>query len=300
MPNPDLQITTNAFVEFGGTIFGKNVLAWNLRNRGIQVRTNVNKPQAMTKLSTNGTPQPYAAADNIAGNGAKFTDRILTAFQSKWDSDFDPEEFRNTYLASTNMTDPFYAAAINQMCKEYLDYIIRSTLYNGVRNGAGTAPADICDGWGTIIAAEIVANTITPVATGAITTANAVEKVELLTEDASFPIWMREKGFVINCSYNIIDKYKTRYRALNAFGFKPNETGDYQLDNKLGVLRPQAFMGVSQRLVATIDNNLVFGTDLEQISIAASMRRNIIETRPMMPVGCQIQDLDAIVVNDQA
>ena len=72
------------------------------------------------------------------------------------------------------------------------------------------------------------------------------------------------------------------------------------MDGFNAVIRPVGFMNSSSRLVATVDGNLVFGTDSEQIQIAASMRRNIIETRPMMPVGCQIQDLDALIINDQA
>lgn len=300
MANPDLQITTDAFVEFGGTIFGKNVLAWDMASKGIQIRTNVNKPQALTKLSSSGAPRPYAAADNIAGNGAKFTDRVLTAFQSSWDNDFDPEEFRNTYLASPNVTDPFYAAAIGQVSKEYLDYLIRTTLYTGVRNANGTTPADICNGWGTIIAAEIIANNLTPIVTGALSTTTAVAKVESLVTDSTFPLWMRERGFIIYCSYATLDKYRADYRTRYGFTFNPTATGDYTLDNLNAVLRPVAWMGTSGRLIATIANNLVLGTDMQQIAVAASMRRNIIESRLMMPVGCEIQDLEAMVINDQA
>lgn len=299
MASPDLAITTNAFLEFGGQIFGKNVLDWSLRAQGIQVRVNVNKPQALTRLSTTGTPRPYAAADHTSGNAPKFTDRILTAYQSKWDYDFDPEEFRNTYLAS-GTANPYYQEALNQVAKEYLDYLQRSTLYAGVRNGAGTAPADICDGWGTIIAAEIVGGGIVPITTGALANTDAVTKVDAFVGDSAFPIWMREKGFILYCSYATFDKYVQHYRTLNGFGLRQLDNNDYRLDNKNGILRPVAWMGTSARLIATVANNLVFGTDMEQIAVAASTRRNIIEVRNMMPAGCEIQDLDAIAVNDQA
>lgn len=297
MASPDVSTLTSSFVEFGGSIFGKNVLNWELSSLGIQVRTNVNAPQAMTKLSAQGTPRPYATGDNTTGNGPKFTDRVLTAYQSKWDYDFDPEEFRNTYLANAS-GNPFYQEALNQISAEYLDHITRSTLYLGVRNGAGTAPADITDGWGTLIAALITATTITPVATGVITDANAVTKVEQVAE--AVPAWMRQKGFIVYCSYATIDKYKKHYRTLNGFGFNKNEVGQYQLDGINAVLRPVAFMGTSARLIATVKDNLVFGTDMERVAVAASMRRNVSEVRMMIPAGCQIQDLDALVVNDQA
>lgn len=293
----DLQITVNSFLENGGPVFGKKVLGWDLRSKGIQVRTNVKAAQAMTKLSAKGNPMPYRSQDDTAGNGAKFTDRLLQAFLSKWDFDFDPEDFRNTYLAKADGA-PFTDAAIDQVAKEYLDYLIRTTIYFGVKNGAGTGAADICDGFAKLIADEILATTLVPVVTGAITSANAVTQVELVAE--SVPAWMREEGFMVHCSFNVLDKYKKHYRALNSYGFKPDETGGYKLDGLNAYLHPLACMGNSQRLIATLDQNLVVGTDIEQVSVHATARRNIIEVRQLMPVGTQIQDLEALFVNDQA
>ncbi len=300
MASPDIQITNDVFLKFGGSIFGKKVVTWDLRNQGVQVRTNVRTPQALTKLSAKGNPQPYSAADSTSGNGPKYTDRVLTAYQSKWDYDFDPEEFRNTYLADPNNETPFAQAAIEQVAKEYLAYIDSDVLYTGVRDANGTDAADITNGWGTLIAAAVIAGDLVEVATGALTNANAVTKVEQLVNDASFPLWMKKEGFIIYCSHATKAKYTQHYRTLNGFGFKANEVGDYPLDNENGVLRPVTWMGTSGRLIATVKDNLVFGTDLEQVDIASSMRRNILEVRQMMPVGCEIQDLEAMVINDQA
>jgi hypothetical protein len=299
MASPELVITTNAFTESGGPVFGKKVLTWDLRNRGIQVRTNVKAPQAMTKLSAKGAPQPYRSQDDTTNNGAKFTDRVLTAFQSKWDYDFDPEEFRNTYLAKADGT-PFVEAAQNQVADEYLAHLITSVIGVGVRNAAGTGVADICDGFLTIIAALITATTIAPVATGAITNANAVTQIETVAE--AVPVVMRDapEGFIVHVSYNVMDKYKRHYRTLNGFGFKPQDDGRYKLDGINAYLQPQAWMGASQRVIATLKDNLVVGTDTEAVEVHATARRNIIEVRQLMPLGCQIQDLDVLVVNDQA
>jgi len=301
MANPDVSAIASSFVEFGGDIFSKKVVNWKLRELGIQVRTNVNAPQPLTKLSAVGGPRPYATGDNTSGNGVKYTDRVLTAYQSKWDHDFDPEEFRNTYLATMALEGVGFAQAANeQIAKEYLAAIMNDVLLLGVRNGAGTTAAAIADGWGTIIAAEITATNITPVATGALTTANAVTKVEEMV--AAFPTWMREyeTPIIMYCSYATMDKYVAHYRTLNGFKLDTSVKGDYALDGKNAILRPASFMKTSGRIIATVQNNLVFGTNIEQIQVAASVRRNVIESRPMMPVGCQIQDLDALVVNDQA
>jgi hypothetical protein len=304
MANPDVSAIASSFVEFGGQVFGKKVVNWNLRAEGIQVRTNVNAPQALTKLSAVGGPQPYRAQDDTSGNGVKYTDRILTAHQSKWDHDFDPEQFRNTYLANAAFSNGnFVQAANEQLAKEYLAKLIEQVLGVGVYNGAGTAVADIADGWLTLIAAAIVASKITPnTSVGAIINTNAVAAVETLVTE-SVPVWMRQMGFRVYCSYSVFDFYRQDYRKQNGFTFDPVTTGEgqqeYKLDNLNAFLDPQAWMGTSQRLIATIDGNLVFGTDVERIQIAATARRNIIETRAMMPVGCQIQDTDAIFTNDQ-
>ncbi len=297
MANPDVSAISAAFNEFGGQIISKNVNQWNLRQKGIQVRLNVNKPQVMPKISALGSPRPYSAGDNTASNGVKFTDRTLTAYQSKWDHDFDPEEFRNTYLANDS-DQPYYVEAINQVAKEYLAYLNDSTLYLGVRNGAGTTPAAICDGWGTIIAAEITATNLTPIVTGSMTDSNAVFKFEQMVEDS--PAWLREKGGIIYCSWGSWDLFTKHYRTLNNYQIKLDATDSYKLDNKNVTIVPVSFMGTSDRLIYTMPNNLVFGTDLEQVATFASMRRNIIEVRHMMPAGCQIADLDALFVNDQA
>lgn len=296
MPTPDLSTLTTSFVERGPEIFRKNLLAWKLREQGIQIRTNVNAPQAMTKLSAIGNPRPYTAADATT-TGPKFTDRVLTAYQGKWDYDFDPEEFRNTYLAN-DPGAPFYQAALQHVSDAYLDQLLQNTLYLGVRAGAGTTAAAICDGWGTIIAALITATTLTPVATGAISDANGVTKFESMVEAG--PAWLRENGGVIYCSYAKFDNFRKHYRTLNSFKFDVNAEGKYKLDNLNVTIQPAAWMGSSGRLIYTMPNNLVFGTDIERVQVAASMRRNIIEVRHMMPAGCQIQDLDAIVVNDVA
>lgn len=295
MAAPSLTSLETAFVG-GADVFRKNVLNWNLRAQGVQVRTNVNSPQALAKLSAVGAPRPYRTQDDF-GTGPDFTDRTLTAFQSKWDYEFDPENFRNTYLAE--LPDmPFEQAAVDQVSKTYLDTIIRLSLWTGVRNGGGTGAADLCDGWGTIIAAEITATTITPVVTGAVTAANAVTQVELVTD--ALPTWQKEMGYVVYVSYNVFEKYCKHYRTLNGFKFEPSILGDYPLDNKRGILRPVSFMGASQRIVATVNNNLVFGTDIERVATHPTPHLNILQIRHMMPTGCQIQDLDALTVNDQA
>lgn len=295
MAAPALTSLETAFVG-GADIFRKGVLDWNLRSQGVQVRTNVNAPQALTRLGASGNPRPYRTQDDF-GTGPEFTDRTLTAYQSKWDYEFDPENYRNTYLAK--LPDmPFEQACVDQVSKTYLDSLIQNTLWLGVRDGAGTDAADICNGWGTIIAAEITALNITPVTTGAITTANAVTQVEKVVN--ALPTWVKKMGYIVNVSYDIFEKYLAHYRTLNGFQYQPDKNGSYNLDGRKGVLIPTDFMNASQRIVATVPDNLVFGTDLERVATHPTPHLNILKIRHMMPAGCEIRDLAALAVNDVA
>lgn len=297
MASSDVQITSNAFVEKGPAIFMQNLIAWKLREQGIQIRTNVNAPQALTKLSGTGAPRPYRSDDDFSGNGAKYTDRVITAHQSKWDFPFDYEDFRNTYLAVQEQNGPYYQEALNFLSEKFLEYLLTDTVYNGVRDGSGDAPEDITNGWGTIIAAEILASNLTPVVTGSLAT-DAEAKVKL--QARSVPLALRGKKTITFCSFTSFDYYADDYASNHGYQFKPDVTGDYRIDNTNSILRPVEWMGTSGRLITTLENNLVFGTDKERVAVYTTPHLNIIKTRLMMPVGCEIQDLEALVVNDQA
>lgn len=295
---PDLSLLTTSFVEFGGKIFRKNINKLDLSNQGILVYKNVKAPQVLPKLTATGSPRPYRAQDDTTTPVA-IADRVLTVYQSKWDFDVDPEKWRNTYLARYKSGDQGFADyIINAVSEEYLKEINDNTVWLGIRDAAGTSAVDLADGWGTIIAAEIVATNITPVTTGAVTSSNAVAKVALVS--AAVPAWMRTKGFRIFCSWAAFDNYATNYAATFGYQFNPDSLNSYRINNVNATLQPVSWLGTSGRLVATVDNNLIMGTDGESVQVAASMRRNIIEVREMMPIGFQIADLDAIVVNDQA
>lgn len=294
---PDLSALSSSFVKFGGKVFSNEVNEFDASMNGILLMKNVNKPIALPKISAMGGPIPYATADGTSGNGVAIADRILTAYQSKWDFDVDPEKFRNTYLADGS-DKPFYDHILRQVSKEYLASLNDNVAWLGVYNASGTTAAAIANGWGTIIAAAITATDITPITTAAHTTANAVANAELVAEGC--PVWMKTKGFKMYCSFGFFEKYKKNYRTSYGFTFQPDSSGKFKLDNMNCELVPVSWLGTSSRLVATVDNNLVMGTDVSAVKFPTSTRRNILEVRALMPIGFQIADLDAIVVNDLA
>lgn len=296
---PDLVNIQNGFVKFGGQIIRKQVNEFDLAQNGILVLKNLNQPQVLPKIRAKGAPRPYRAQSDASNNGVKFDDRVITAYQSKWDFDYDPEEYRNTYLATAAPGVPYFQFAVEQIGTEYLAAINDVTAYFGVRNPAGTTAADIATGWGTIIAQETAASNIEVSSTGIITIDDAVEQVEQIARTC--PTWMRRKGFDIHVSYDVFNKYSDSYRKQFGFKYDPEADGTYRIDgfNKVKLIA-QSFLGESQRIIASCSNNLVMGTDGDRISVPSSINRNIIEGRAMMPVGFQIADLEAIFVNDQA
>lgn len=290
---PDLSTLSTSFGVWGGRILRKHVNQLRL-GMGFTMYKSVKTPVFMTKLSAVGAPRPYSAADSTGTAAAKFTDRILTVRQSKWDFDIDPELYRQKYMATDGRV-PFYQYILDQVGTEYMAAINNSVIGTGVYNASGTTAAAIANGIITILKAEVTATNLTAVVVGAITASNAVTKVETFAEAA--PIWWREKGFVIKCSYATLDAYKKHYRATYGFSFDKNTEGKYKLDGMNAELEPVTWI-TTDGLLGVVFDALAFGTDGDQIQVASSMRRNIIEVRLMMPVGLEVEDLDCVMVSD--
>lgn len=293
---PDLSKLTTDFVRWGGRILRKHVSGMNLKS-GITPYKNVKEPQAMTKLSAQGGPRPYRDQDDVEGNGAKFEDRVLNVYQSKWDFNVDPEKYRGKYLASDSKA-PFYEYILDQVGIEYMSAIGNITVGKGKRNATGAAAIDIADGWITIAANECAKDNpeLVAKAIGAIDSTNAVAKIEAFA--TAQPDWWREKGFTIKCAWKTLDAYKNNYRDKHGFTFKPNQSGSYTLDGMDNVILEPVTYIKNDGLLGVVYDALAFGTDGDRIQVAASMRRNIIEVRLMMPVGCEFEDLECISVSD--
>lgn len=293
---PDVSAITTSFVEMGAKIFGKKVNDWNISSPGFLLMKGINKPTALPKIAGAGNIRPYRSNDDSTGNETKYTDRVLTVYQSKKDVKIDPENYRNTYLADHGKSE-FYQYILNQETTEYLASIDTNVMGRGVRNGSGSAAADVADGFLTIIDALITATTITPVTTGAITSANAVTKIELVTDAA--PAWLKKQGGTVYVSYTVFAYYRIHYRATYGFSFNPDLAGKYKIDGTNFTLEPASWMGTELTVLLTADKNLCVGTDANGVEVHPTKQYNLIETRFMMPIGFQIADLDAIVVNDQ-
>lgn len=160
----------------------------------------------------------------------------------------------------------------------------------------------ISTGWGTIIASEITAATITPIVTGAITNANALTKIELMYNGMT--VAHRALGGTFKISPLVYRYYLEHERTV----YGTQATPDMGLGKKTIYGDPKwsiercSWMGTSQRIIATPVDNLVFGTNIIGDEAKAGKvietlhgYRTVVKWRQ----GCEIADLEVLYVNEQ-
>lgn len=152
------------------------------------------------------------------------------------------------------------------------------------------------------IAIAVAASELSPVATGAITSSNAVAKIEQMAQ--AMPVAYRNIGFNVYVSYDIFDKYQIDYRDKFKKYVEMNEAGQIYVDTfaRRVELIPCTWMGASQRVICSPKENLLLGTDrisdLNKINTFQKLRT--LEAGIDFVIGTQIRDTDAMRVNDQA
>jgi hypothetical protein len=123
---------------------------------------------------------------NPTNNAIEFGSRTLKTRGYKADLQIFPLEFEKTWLAHNvrrartikNAEDiPFYQYIIDRIMLRVQDNLRRAT-FRGVYNGSGSSLLDICDGFVTLMKADVVAGNIQTVTLGAITPSNVVTALE--------------------------------------------------------------------------------------------------------------------------
>lgn len=161
----------------------------------------------------------------------------------------------------------------------------------------------ISKGWGTIIADEISGSALTPIITGALTSANALDKVEAIYNGMT--VAHRNLGGVFKMSHANFRNYLIHERSV--FGSQATPDMAKGVKTVYGdpkwVIEPCTWMGTSGRVIATQKDNLVFGCHME--TEAGKVANTIPTLHGYKSVvkwyqGCEIADLETLYVNDQA
>ena len=125
-------------------------------------------------------------------------------------------------------------------------------------------PASIATGFESLIATAISGSEITPISTSAITSSNAVTQVDAFVD--GLPVWMLKKGVQILLllrEYLWTTARTTAHWTPTASKKEPN--GFYNLDgfNNITLVPVSWLPKTSDRLIATVAGNMIFGTDSE-------------------------------------
>lgn len=179
-------------------------------------------------------------------------------------------------------------------------------------SGVGTRPLlDRVNGYREIARLAGVAGDATVVTTGAITSSNAVDKVETFYQAADKT--MKDKGFMVFCSYTLFENYQLQLltKHSNADMMLKTVTGQgYTLEGmplRLGAGRsflvPVPGMGDDDALIGTRPEFLAYGFDYEGEMDQWKIQEQGWETWALntFPVGFQIllKKPGFLLVNDQ-
>jgi len=158
----------------------------------------------------------------------------------------------------------------------------------------------IAKGFNSIITTEVSGGGIVPVATGAIT--NSTAYAQFLQMFRALPEQVRMAGAVVYCSMTSKDYLNDDYENRISKNFETIDGVTYlaKTDRKC-IVKPVNWLTNSGRLIATVANNLVVGTDSmsDATDIKVMPQMYHLDMGLSFMYGSQIQDLDVIRVNDQ-
>lgn len=168
-------------------------------------------------------------------------------------------------------------------------------------NGVAGNSINSMDGSFTIISRAIDEGAITPIITGDITSANAVEKIELFAD--SIDTNLTAKGGVIFCSHTVARYYRDDYR--NSFGSTNDKDAknNSKLDNYNMQLVPLLGLGVSKKLMFTpsgVKGNLLWLYDkiLNPTKFDVQQHYRDVAIMGDFNAGVGFETLDVVYTND--
>jgi hypothetical protein len=278
----------------------------------IDLRIGVKNQLNLTKLTVKNGIRAYRQAFDASTDDLHFSGQTLSVKLLKRDMFISPLEFRDTHMSEymkqgVNGDDIPFAEYISTEISKKIGQEVNDNAYFA-KEGDGSSAEKCFDGFGTIIEKAITSETavkgsgLEPIATGAITTSNAVEKFETMLE--AMPSAYIDSGFNLYCSTDLWRKYQKDYRERYGKYTGPDDQGLFYLDSALDKvqIKPCSWMKKSQRIIATPKENLLAGVDgmgdMDKMSVF--FKHEVFEWRWIFALGFSIRDFEAIKVNDQA
>ncbi|MDX3913783.1 MAG: hypothetical protein QHC79_09605 [Pseudosphingobacterium sp.] len=302
--NPDISALANYAGKYARQLFAVMRNGLDIAN-DVTVRPGIKHKENLTKLDIAHGIEAYKEDFNLNAGDVKYTPRTIEVELLKRDLRINPLKYRTTWMAEVmkpgvNVTDIPYAQFFWRELLASIAEEVNNDAYYAVK-GDGLSFSTSVTGFAKIIADGITADEITPVATGAITNNNAVAAVEAVAND--MPVTLQKKGFDIDFSYNLWQKYQFDYRERYGKYVQRNKDGFFTVDafGPKVKLNPVTWMGNSQRILAAPKEELIMGVDAlgDMDKIEIDRRFELMDVRILFALGFQIRELKNIRVNDQ-
>jgi hypothetical protein len=298
-----------------------------------------NRPLNFDVLTADGTNRDFSGRKLFVKPGMKVIRIVpMEAFQTFMDEGMDPKKTELPMFAqwvwqqemnkiSADINDNIYHSVFKADATAYsgatayvggTDYMLFTDnhIYKCVTTTtAGQTPIThpakwskvsesvISEGWGSIIAGMVSGSECNVTSTGALTSSNALSKVDLMYKDMT-PAHRRIGGVFYLSSDNYLN-YLEEEKVV--FPMVLNQTmGDGKKyvygSGKKWEVREATWLGTSGRVIATQSENLIFGTNLESdmTSIGEPVKDlHGANWAVKWLQGCEISDGETLYVNDQ-
>lgn len=257
---------------------------------------------------------------NPTPNAIAFGARILKVRDLKVDLTLNPQVLEKTWLGYKNKKGsggekqfqmPFEEFIMRYIIAKAKEDIHLNAIYHGVYNAAGNTPADTMDGILKVIVDEIAALSMTPIVTGAITSANVKDKLLLVYDGLDEAVKHKPTQMIVNSG--IFDWYVRLHDPIaNAYLVRQDVQGlaDTPMLNYFPLfgtnctIKREPGLKTSQRVLVTPKENMVYGVDSLDDSgeIMIEKEKRTLNLMMDFKAGVQIKQVDdkIIRVNDQA
>jgi hypothetical protein len=303
--------------EFRDILISETLLGFD-PSESFEVWDDVSDEVPMPNLTITDLIQPgNDATFNPTANALSFGSRTLKVRNWKVDLLIQPRTLEKTWLgaykgkgSSTNNLI-FEAYIFQYIIKKIQQNLRLQSVYRGIYNGAGTTPIDVMDGLLTLVANEITATNITPVVTGAITSANVSAKL-LLVHDALGEAYKAE-ATEMPVNPTIFDWYTRQFAVVLNPQLVSTQNGPdgtqklfntFPLSGTNCMLKREPGLGTSQRLICTSKENKVYGTDSmsDENNFEIQKFERSLKILVDAKSGVQFKEITpaALAVNDQA
>lgn len=248
---------------------------------GIKIWDGIKDETPLVNLSFGDVVKPRNYATFAPTDDAINADnRMLKTRGWKVDLEIFPLDFEKTYLAWYAQKKRTIKDWVDVPLEEYMvkgimmkvQENIRKASFRGVYNGAGTTFSAICDGFVTLMKADVAANKIPTVALGAVNASNVIAKLELMAQELSDEY--SNQLVYMHVSRKVWDMYITADptsvgRMMNIVdvpGMSPaNRQEIYLRIGNIKLVRNIDLVHADDEteIFCTIENNLIVGTNTQ-------------------------------------